>query len=92
MEPSSVRSPAGVEVAAFRIASELLKRCAALDSGADLLIDVTDGALALGLIGAEADPQVFLDEIRERATEVGGRCEITAHGAVRVALPVPRSS
>jgi len=84
--------PAGIEVAAYRIASELLKHCAALDTGCDLVLDVTDGALVLGLVGADADPQVFLDEIRDRATEVGGRCEVTARGAIRVALPVGRSS
>ncbi|HCB07383.1 MAG TPA: histidine kinase [Nocardioides bacterium] len=83
--------PAGVEVAAFRIASELLERCAALDSRGDLVLDVTESALVVGLVGTDADPEVFLDEVRDRATEIGGRCGVTEHGAVRIALPMRRS-
>jgi two-component system NarL family sensor kinase len=82
------RLPAGVEVAAFRIASALLDQSARLGSGCDLVLSVTEDQLVLVAVGS--DPGALLERVRDRALEVGGRCE-ASDGSVRVTLPVRRA-
>ena len=92
--------PAAVEVAAYRIASEALtnvvrhahaSRCqvALSPASADLVGSVTDDGRG---IPARTPAGVGLGSRRERALELGGRCEVTlaATGgtAVRAVLPL----
>jgi signal transduction histidine kinase len=96
--------PAAVEVACFRIVSEALanvvrhadaSRCTVrLRRTRGLLeVEVTDDGTG---IAASTPAGVGLLSLRERAEELGGRCEVTAlepHGTrVRAALPVHRST
>ncbi len=82
--------PAGVEVAAFRIASELLAHCAAIEADCRLELELNPTGLVIEA-GTDADPQACIELVQGQAHEVGGRCESTAAG-VRVTLPVRRAS
>ncbi len=77
--------PAAVEVAAYRIASEALTnvvrhagaaRCEVRLSveGSALVVEVTDDGRG---IGEDVTAGVGLLSLRERAEELGGRCEVT---------------
>jgi two-component system, NarL family, sensor kinase len=93
--------PAAVEVAAYRIVQEALmnvvrhaqaRTCQIHISFYDALtIEITDDGA--GLAGTYT-PGVGLRSMRERATELGGLCEITRQDAsgtrVFVSLPVPK--
>lgn len=83
--------PAGVEVAAYRIASELLGHGASLDGGCELRLETTGTALVVDADTAP-DPEDYLAVVRSQAVEVGGRCETGVPGRVRVTLPVRRTS
>lgn len=90
--------PAAVEVAAYRVVAEALANVArhagaagcevTVRRAADLVIEVTDDGI--GFAGPRAGG-VGLESMRERAAELGGRCEIAEvppHGTrVRVSLP-----
>lgn len=77
--------PAAVEVAAYRIAGEAMNNVArhARASAATLRLDVIDSALVVEVVddgvGIPDDVQagVGLVGLRERAAELGGRCEVT---------------
>ncbi len=83
--------PAGVEVAVFRIASELLSRCASLTAACRLTLATTPDRLALEA-RTDTDPEALLDLVRDRALELGGRCEVAADGAVEITLPLRRTA
>jgi two-component system, NarL family, sensor kinase len=85
------RLPAGVEVAAYRIASELLGHCASDAAGCELVLELFETRLLIEAAVASA-PEEFLDLVRHQAVEVGGRLEVGPSGRVRVVLPVRRSS
>ncbi|QIG41608.1 hypothetical protein G5V58_01420 [Nocardioides anomalus] len=85
------RLPAGVEVAAYRIASELLGHCASTAAGCELVLSLSETRLLIEADVADA-PGEFLDLVRHQAVEVGGRLDRTPDGRLRVALPVRRAS
>ncbi|TDO45445.1 histidine kinase/DNA gyrase B/HSP90-like ATPase [Kribbella sp. VKM Ac-2527] len=93
--------PAGVEVAAYRIASEALTNVArhAAASRCDIVVRLIDGpALELSVtddgvgIGEEVIAGVGMLSVRERAAELGGVCSVscppTGGTVVRVQLPL----
>ncbi|MEV0284615.1 sensor histidine kinase [Kribbella sp. NPDC050820] len=92
--------PAGVEVAAYRIASEALTNVArhAEASRCDITLRVDGTALELSVsddgvgIGAEVAAGVGMLSVRERAAELGGVCSVTCPASggtvVRVTLPL----
>ena len=92
--------PAGVEVAAYRIASEALTNVArhAEASRCDIALRVDGTALELSVsddgvgIGAEVTAGVGMLSVRERAAELGGVCSVTCPASggtvVRVTLPL----
>ena len=91
--------PAAVEVAAYRIVAEALTNVArhagashvtvTVDRGRELTVTVTDDGPG---IDPAAKPGVGLTSMRERATELGGECEVSAAAPrgtrVRVRLPL----
>lgn len=92
--------PAGVEVAAYRIASEALTNVArhAEASRCDITLRVDGTALELSVsddgvgIDAEVTAGVGMLSVRERAAELGGVCSVTCPASggtvVRVTLPL----
>ncbi|MDQ4055419.1 MAG: sensor histidine kinase [Actinomycetota bacterium] len=96
--------PAAVEVAAFRIASEALTnvRRHAAASSASVGLAVADGHLVVEVsddgagIPEVAEAGVGLVSLRERAAELGGRCEVTCPSGggttVKAWLPLRKSS
>jgi signal transduction histidine kinase len=92
--------PAGVEVAAYRIASEALTNVArhAEASRCDIALRVDGTALELSVsddgigIGDEVTAGVGMLSVRERAAELGGVCSVTCPAGggtvVRVTLPL----
>jgi signal transduction histidine kinase len=96
--------PAAVEVAAYRIVGEALtnvsRHAAATATSVGLAIE--DGQLVVEVaddgvgIPADAEAGVGLVSLRERAAELGGRCEITCPPwggtVVKAWLPLRRSS
>ncbi len=92
--------PAGVEVAAYRIASEALTNVArhAEASRCDITLTVDGSALELSVsddgigIGEEVTAGVGMLSVRERAAELGGVCSVTCPASggtvVRVTLPL----
>lgn len=92
--------PAGVEVAAYRIASEALTNVArhAAASRCDIVLRVEESMLELSVtddgvgIGAEVHAGVGMLSVRERAAELGGVCSVTCPPdggtVVRVRLPL----
>jgi signal transduction histidine kinase len=92
--------PAAAEVAAYRIVSEALTNvvrhadatsaCVRLSTGADLVVEIVDDGRG---IDAEAAAGVGLVSMRERARELGGRCEVAAHpgGGTSVTATLPLS-
>nr|WP_232523643.1 sensor histidine kinase [Nocardioides sp. MAH-18] len=92
--------PAAVEVAAYRIAGEAMTNVArhAAASTATVRLDVVDSALLVEIaddgVGIPADAQagVGMVGLRERAAELGGRCEVTCPSTggtvVRAWLPL----
>ncbi|HET6561315.1 MAG TPA: sensor histidine kinase [Marmoricola sp.] len=96
--------PAAVEVACFRIVSEALtnvvrhadaSRCSVRLSRAPEQVEVEVADDGTGIEGSTR-AGVGLLSLRERAEELGGRCEVTGlepHGTrVRAALPLPAST
>jgi signal transduction histidine kinase len=91
--------PAAVEVAAYRIASEALANVArhASARSCTVSLDREDGALVVRVaddgvgIAADAAAGVGLVSLRERAAELGGRCEVSCPPeggtVVRAVLP-----
>lgn len=95
--------PAAVEVAAFRIVGEALtnvRRHSSATSAA-VALDVSDGQLMVEVaddgvgIPASVEAGVGLVSLRERADELGGRCEVTCPAGggtiVKAWLPMRRS-
>lgn len=92
--------PAGVEVAAYRIASEALTNVArhAAASRCDIVLRLEDAMLELSVtddgigIGEQVPAGVGMLSVRERAAELGGVCSVTCPPsggtAVRVRLPL----
>ncbi|MEU4290410.1 sensor histidine kinase [Kribbella sp. NPDC026596] len=92
--------PAGVEVAAFRIASEALTNVArhAAASRCDIALHLAGTALELSVsddglgIGPDVQAGVGMLSVRERAAELGGVCSVTCPAGggtvVRVRLPL----
>nr|WP_238351269.1 sensor histidine kinase [Kribbella shirazensis] len=92
--------PAGVEVAAYRIASEALTNVArhAAASRCDIVLRVDEAALQLSVaddgigIGAEVAAGVGMVSVRERVAELGGVCSVTCPPGggtvVQVSLPL----
>ncbi|GAA1132243.1 hypothetical protein GCM10009630_32760 [Kribbella jejuensis] len=92
--------PAGVEVAAYRIASEALTNVArhAAASRCDIVLRLADTMLELSVtddgtgIGEQVRAGVGMLSVRERAAELGGVCSVTCPPgggtAVRVRLPL----
>ena len=78
------RLPAAVEVAAYRIASEALTNVAkhARASSCQVRLDVAEGELVVEVVDdgvgipAGTPSGVGLVSVRERAAELGGRCEV----------------
>ncbi len=96
--------PAAVEVAAYRIVGEALtnvrRHAAARSASVDLalgdgqlVVEVSDDGIG---IPADAEAGVGLVSLRERAAELGGRCEITCPPgggtSVKAWLPIRRNS
>jgi signal transduction histidine kinase len=92
--------PAGVEVAAYRIASEALTNVArhAQASRCDISVRVNGTGLELSVsddgigIGEEVTAGVGMLSVRERAAELGGVCSVTCPASggtvVQVTLPL----
>ena len=92
--------PAGVEVAAYRIASEALTNVArhAKASRCEIQLRLEDATLELSVtddgvgIGAEVNAGVGMLSVRERAAELGGICSVSCPPAggtvVQVRLPL----
>jgi signal transduction histidine kinase len=92
--------PAGVEVAAYRIASEALTNVArhAKASRCEIQLRLEDATLELSVtddgvgIGAEVNAGVGMLSVRERAAELGGVCSVSCPPAggtvVQVRLPL----
>jgi signal transduction histidine kinase len=92
--------PAGVEVAAYRIASEALTNVArhAAASRCDIALRVDEAALELSVrddgigIGEEVAAGVGMLSVRERVAELGGVCSVTCPPSggtvVHVRLPL----
>lgn len=95
--------PAAVEVAAYRIVGEALinVRRHASASTASVVLDAVDGHLLVEVaddgvgIPAAAEAGVGLVSLRERADELGGRCEVTCPAGggttVKAWLPLRRT-
>jgi two-component system NarL family sensor kinase len=95
--------PAAVEVASYRILSEALANVARHASAgscdvlvrrqAMLALDVVDDGCGPPTVGASSGPGVGLASMRERAAELGGRCDVGPADprgtAVRLRLPIP---
>ena len=90
--------PAAIEVAAFRIVQEALNNVIRHAQAQHCLIKIEfDGALQIAVqddgVGLPAATRsgVGLHSMRERATEVGGNCTITAgeQGGVIILLSLP---
>ncbi|MEV8373688.1 histidine kinase [Kribbella sp. NPDC056861] len=91
--------PAAVEVAAYRIATEALTNVIRHSTAttAAIRVAVETDVLRVGVLdnGVNAEPEwtagVGLGSMRERAAELGGRCEITFNGtgcSVDAVLPL----
>ncbi|TCC61082.1 sensor histidine kinase [Kribbella pittospori] len=92
--------PAGVEVAAYRIASEALTNVArhAEASRCDIVLRLEESTLELSVtddgvgIGEEVHAGVGMLSVRERAAELGGVCSVTCPAGggtvVQVRLPL----
>jgi signal transduction histidine kinase len=96
--------PAAVEVATYRIATEAITNCLRhahaqsctmqLHINDNLCLDVRDDGVGLPVDGppeaASGRSGVGLSSMRERAAELGGRCEIISEGnGVRVTAVLP---
>jgi signal transduction histidine kinase len=93
--------PAAVEVAAYRIAAEALTNTVqhAAAHTCDLTVSVDPGANAVLVevcddgcgLTPDRPAGVGLGSMRERAAELGGRCDIdaTPHGGTRVRATLP---
>lgn len=95
--------PAAAEVAAYRIVAEALTNVARHSSASTASVDLAlaDGGLRVRVhddgvnVGGGWQPGVGLTSIRERASELGGRCSIQhdhTGGRVEILLPLPATA